>query len=79
MLGSGFAPGQVTLHASRSLFQDQFPNQLNVNPDVVTANASGNFFTGLSICGGFFFGKPYWKGVLVGTDSNGVQSNPALF
>lgn len=83
MLGSGFAPGHVTLRAYQFMgFLGE--TALPVNPDVVAANAYGKFFTSLTICGYGGFGKPSskWissKGILVGTDSNGVQSNPALF
>ncbi len=73
--GSGFAPGLVRMQAH--LWRYPAP-ALTVSPSVVPANAYGGFFSGLTICGGFGFGSRHNMGILVGIDSNGVQSKPVL-
>jgi len=78
VLGSGFAPGHVMLRAYQ-LFGFSGKTRIPVTPDVVTANAYGNFFTSVTICGYFGFGSPSRHGILFGIGSNWVQSNLAFF
>jgi len=76
IVGSHFAPGQVTLQARRLGF---FGGPLRVTPRIVTTNevVVGSFWVVINICG-FGFGSPHAKANLVEIDSNGVQSDPVV-
>ncbi len=79
IVGSHFAPGQVTLQAQTLGF---FGHQLSVYPtSSATVDAfNGGFYITRTICG-YGFGSPVvaakTPGILVAIESNGVQSNQA--
>ena len=69
--GFRFVPGSVTLSATQN------GSPLTVSPNVFTANdfdADLDFTSYVTICG-IDFGLPLAKVTLIGTGSNGVQSN----
>jgi hypothetical protein len=69
--GFRFAPGSVTLSATQN------GSPLTVSPNVFTANdfdADLDFTSYVTICG-IDFGLPVVKVTVIGTGSNGVQSN----
>jgi len=76
VLGTGFAPGTVTLYADREGFKAPF-TLLTITPKFLRANTYGNFFTSITVCG-WHFGLYHGITTLYGIDSNEVQSNTAV-